>query len=121
MRVAIKKDIDDDITMIYFRMIEELTPCHIRVLNLLHNPIIWYENKGEKVPSMGSISQLVKRAFPELRGDDQFIKKVIHDLYNEGFINTESIMVMMSGDGMVTSRTTELGKGFIEFVSKVEF
>lgn len=122
LRVAIQKDIDDDIAMIYFRMIEELTPYHIRVLSFLHNPTNWFiiNEKRYEEPYMGSISQILLQAFPELRGQDEFVNKVIHDLYNEGFINTESIKVMMTGSGIMSSRTTNLGKGFIEFISKVD-
>ena len=61
---------------------------------------------------------ILKFAYPTLAGQDELVDLIWNDLHNAGLHNTSGLKTMMSGDGTLAERTTELGKEFIEFISE---
>lgn len=113
-------NIDDNLQHMFLMFIDTFTEWHLRILLLIDNPQKTLE--AMEKPSnfgMGSISQVVLSAYPELRGRDEFLKQIWKDLYNRSLTNTsdDNIKAMMSGDGMLASRTSELGKTFVQFIT----
>jgi hypothetical protein len=89
-------------------------------LTFFDNPRTWFKKAGQTPPNlmMGSMFSILKSAYPALAGQDELVDLIWNDLHNAGLHNTSGLKTMMSGDGTLAERTTELGKEFIEFISK---
>jgi hypothetical protein len=113
-------NLDDNLQHMFLMFIDSFTEWHLRILLLIDNPQKTLEAMEKPNNfSMGSISQVVLSVYPELRGRDEILKQIWKDLYNRGLTNTsdDSIKTMMTGNGMLASRTSELGKTFIQFIT----
>jgi hypothetical protein len=104
---------------IFLNQIDKFTSWHIRILNLIDGPRDWFERAGKRPPNymMGSISSMLKEAFPELKDEDELIAIIWNDLGNIGFHRTSGVNTSMTGDGVLSDRTTPLAKEFIEFIT----
>ena len=66
----------------------------------------------------GGLQLLLFHCVPELNGQGPFCEQLCRDLENRGLIAQGSkLNVMMTPQGMLTPRTTELGKQFLAFIS----
>jgi hypothetical protein len=112
--------IDKTKSQIFLNQIDNFTSWHLRILNLIDSPIIWFEKAGKVAPNymMGSISSMIKEAFPELKNQDELIDIIWNDLGNIGFHKTSGVKTSMSGSGVLSERTTPIGKEFIDFITK---
>ena len=66
----------------------------------------------------GSLSSVLKEAYPEIAGDTELRNLIWKDLHDAGLHNSSELNTMMSGDGMMSPRTTRLGKEFLTFISE---
>lgn len=110
----------EDEQMIFLRLIDQLTPWHLRVLALLNDPIGWMERNGVVNPGwgMGGTSTVIEHCLPDLRGQRETYDQVVRDLQAEGLLGQGQFLhVTMTGRGMVESRTTDRGKRFIRFIT----
>ncbi len=106
--------------MIFLRLIDQLTPWHLRVLALLDEPVRWMERYGVQNPGwgMGGPSTVLEHCLPDLRGNRETYDQIVRDLQAEGLLGQGQFLhVTMTGGGMVASRTTERGKQFIKFIT----
>lgn len=87
-----------------------ITAWHLQLLKLFHAPV------RQNAVSSGALSHVVEEAFPELRGRRGFYDQIWRDLYAHGLVNTESLHGLMTSDGLVARRTTDLGAQFLEFI-----
>jgi hypothetical protein len=113
-------DLDENLQHMFLMFIDSFTAWHLRILLLIDNPERIIAEMGRQNAShMGSISQLILSAYPELRGQDEFIKQIWKDLYNRGLtnINETNLKTMTSGNGMLEPKTSELGKTFLQFIT----
>lgn len=110
----------EDDQMIFLRLIDQLTPWHLRVLALLDNPVGWMERNGIQNPDwgIGGPSTVLEHCLPDLRGQRETYDQIVRDLQTEGLLGQgQYLHVTMTGSGMVASRTTERGKRFIKFIT----
>jgi hypothetical protein len=110
----------EDEQMIFLRLIDQLTPWHLRVLALLDDPVRWMERNGIQNPGwgMGGPSAVLEHCLPDLRGQRETYDQIARDLQAEGLLGQGQFLhVTMTGGGMVASRTTERGKRFIKFIT----
>lgn len=110
----------EDEQMIFLRLIDQLTPWHLRFLALFNNPVEWMERNTIGYPgwSLGGVSTVIEHCFPNLRGQRDTYDQIIRDLQSEGLImQGQFVHITMTGGGMVESRTTERGKRFIKFIT----
>lgn len=109
---------EETVQKMFLSFIDTLTVWHIKLLGLFDNPPRFIEKNNVRFGNitMGSMSHLLEMAFPELRGRRDLYDLVWKDLYSRGLVNTEGLHVMMTGNGIVAQRTTELGRGFIAFI-----
>lgn len=117
---ALPNSPQEDEQMIFLRLIDQLTPWHLRVLVLLNDPQRWMEHNGVQNPgwSMGGPSTVLEHCLPDLRGQRETYDQIVRDLQAEGLLDQGQFMhVTMTGGSMVTSRTTERAKRFILFIS----
>jgi hypothetical protein len=110
----------EDEQMIFLRLIDQLTPWHLRVLSLLHDPPKWMEQN--KVPNprwgMGGVSTVIEHCLPDLRGQRDTYEQIVRDLQADGLVGQGQFLhITMTGGSMVQSRTTDRGKRFINYIT----
>jgi hypothetical protein len=117
INTALTTSPDEDIRLMFINFVDFLTPWHLKILKLLHNPTEILTERGIGLPSYSSVSilRLIQYAYPELRGRDDFLNQICRDLYNRGLIVTDSFGIGV-GDFLV-QRTSNLGNQFIDFIS----
>ncbi|MDQ1150490.1 hypothetical protein [Sphingobacterium zeae] len=103
---------------IFLDLVNEFTIWHLKILTLYDDPKGWFDANGKTFPKpmMGGLSSVLKEAYPEIASEGELVKLIWKKLYDAGFHNSAELSTMMSGDGMLSSRTTRLGKEFLEFI-----
>jgi len=110
----------EDEQMIYLRLIDQLTPWHLRVLSLMNNPLEWMERNNVTYPRWGTggVSTVIEHCLPDLRGQRDTYDQIVRDLQAEGLLGQgQYVHLNMTGHGMVESRTTDRGRRFIKFIT----
>ena len=97
---------------IFLSFIDEFSEMHLRILFFADAP------KLRAGISVGGLGHLLEENIADLRGQRKLYDQLWKDLYLRGLVNTESLHVMMSNTGLAQSRTTELGKSLIKFISE---
>lgn len=122
--VALNSSIDDNIVQMYLNFIDSFNEWHLRVLNFFDNPIHYYSEKGITTQNIlyGSPMRALYSYYPELQKREAFTKQILTDLYQKGLFSTEpkNLITTTSVDGMMSSRTTDIGKDFIEFTIRMK-
>ena len=108
---------DESIMMMYFDLVDRYTLWHIKVLDFFSNPTKFREVSASKY-YMGSPVEPLTSVYPELKGNYEFIDKIVRDLYADKLMDTDSINCTMTSQGMVASRTTSWGNQFISFITQ---
>lgn len=105
---------------IFLNLVDAFTAWHIKILALYDDPKGWFETHGKNPPNlmMGGLSSVLKEAYPEIAGDTELRNLIWKDLHDAGLHNSSELNTMMSGDGMMSTRTTRLGKEFLTFISE---
>ncbi len=96
----------------FFDWIDSLSVLHIQVLMLFQDPA------PPSQMSMGGLGSVLEHNMPQLKGQRHIYDQVWKDLYSRGLVNTESLHVTMSGQGLASKRTTEVGDEFLRFISE---
>lgn len=96
----------------FFEWIDSLSPLHIQILRLFQDPT------PPPGMSMGGLGNVLEHNMPNLRGHRHVYDQVWKDLYSRGLINTDSLHVTMSGQGLASKRTSEIGDAFLRFISE---
>jgi polyhydroxyalkanoate synthesis regulator phasin len=112
---------DEDTQQVFLRFIDELTPWHLRILDLFDGPEEWARRNKVKFPEwgMGGGSTVLEFAFADLRGRRDFYDQVVSDLQVRGLLPQGAFLhTTMSGGAMIASRTTTMGKQFLKFIRK---
>jgi len=120
LNAALPNPPHEDEQMIFLRLIDQLTPWHLRVLSVLNDPIQWMERNNIHNPcwGMGGASTVLEHCLPDLQGQRETYDQIVIDLQGQGMLGQGQFLhVMMTGGGMVASRTTERGRRFIRFIS----
>jgi hypothetical protein len=110
---------DQTVSQIFLNQLDSFTTWHIKILKFIDSPRQWFQKANRTPPSYmaGSISSVIKEAFPELKNQDHLLDLIWNDIGTAGFHRTSGIKTTMTGDGVLSDRTTPLGKQFIEFIS----
>lgn len=116
---SISIGVDENILMIFLALLEAYTEIHMVVLGYFHNPQK-YENVRNSNLYMGAPITLFYETFPELESQSELINIIIKELYSDGLLNTDSMVTMMTIDGIKAKRTTTLGGNFISFISDTQ-
>ncbi len=114
---ALKSAPDDDRQLMFLRFIDELTASHIRVLTVFDDPAAAVKATGREMRAMGGLTLVIYHCVPELNGQGHFCEQLSRDLENRGLIaQGTKLNLMMTPQGMLTPRTTDLGKQFLAFI-----
>jgi len=112
--------IDESVRQIFLDIIETLTPMHVVLLDFLSNP----KSSPAAVASaksmmMGSMEHVIAAALPEMTKNQELFRRLAGDLYRLGLTSRDSFGGMQSGgEAMLNPATTQLGRGFLEFIKK---
>lgn len=120
LNAAMPKDPEDDRQLMFLNFIDELTPWHLRLLHFFNDPETWGSQHNINYPkwNSGGPDTLLEFTFEELRGQRDFYDQVVRDLYYRGLMSIDSLHTgIMTVQGMFDSRTTEMAKDFLAFIS----
>lgn len=113
---------EEDQQIIFLRLIDQLTPWHLRVLALLNNPEKWMQLQNIANPGwgMGGVSTVIEHCLPALRGKREIYDQIVRELQTEGLISQGQFLhITMTGNGMLQSRTSDLGQQFLRFITEL--
>ncbi len=107
------------ISQIFLNLIDNFTTWHIKILHLFDNPTEWFTTNNKTLPNhmMGSLTSIAYDAFPTLKGQTELLNLIWSDLKRAGLHNTSDLGTTMSGNGLLSERTTDLGKQFLKYIS----
>lgn len=119
------KDLDENKKLIFFRIIEQMSPLHFKVLHFINSPKKYVDilNKQDNSKSnpyvqtttyYNSLTQVWDKSFPEVSSSDNLIDIVIGDLKGWGLSMIKDFHHNSSTD---SSNTTRLGIEFIQFIN----
>ena len=113
---------DESLQQVFLNLVDTFTVWHLRLLDLLENPVRWFQVHGEGPPSIhiGSLDSVIEAAFPELQGKRDFYDQVVKDLHDRGLIEIESVHTIMSGRGLMEERASSMGLQFLRFIRAPE-
>lgn len=116
VRNSIEANIEESIMMIYLDLLDKYTIWHIRILNLFYNPKAFSQiDVSDTI--MGSASIVVEQVYPEIAKEKNLLDKIVKDLQNDGMMIEGSYLhAGMTANGIVSSKTTDLGNKFLMFI-----
>jgi hypothetical protein len=113
---------EQSLQQIFLDLIDSFTVWHLRILKLFDNPQQWARENNHRFPEAvisGSLAKdILESAFPEFRGKRTLYDQIWQDLYQKGLINTDSLHTMMSRQGLLAKRASDLGTQFLRFVEE---
>lgn len=112
INVACGQSPDETVQHILLSMVDQLSEMHLRILKIFHDPV------PPPGLSIGGLDSVLQHNIPELRGQRELGDKLWKDLYGNGLINTDSMHVTMSNNGLAQRRTTSLGEALLNFISE---
>jgi hypothetical protein len=113
--------IDENVRQIFMQFVERITPLHAAMLKLLNDPTANAAAKQRADNLMtGGLGLIVQAALPILQGNDALANRLANDLEAYGLLNGANLNVTMTGQGLMASRTTELGRAFLNFITDPE-
>ncbi|MEZ0611018.1 hypothetical protein ACAW74_21070 [Fibrella sp. WM1] len=120
INTALNETPDKTKSQIFLNFVDTFTVLHLTILTFFNNPRAWFEKNGQTPPNLmiGSMSSVLKAAFPSLVGQDELVDLIWNDLHNTGLHNSSGLKSIISGDGALAERTTQLGKEFIGFITE---
>lgn len=111
LKVATGQGPEETIQHLLLSFIDEFSEMHLRVLAFAHAP------QTPAGISAGGLSHVLEDNIPALRGQRGLYDQLWKDLYLRGLISTESLHIMMTGNGLGQRRTTPLGEALLDFIA----
>lgn len=118
---AIRPSVDENLQLMFLNLIDRYTRWHLIILHFLEDPREYGKRNSISYPSwsMGGTSTVLEFAIPELKGRRAFYDQIVKELFSDGLLNSDTFMhTTMTDQGMFASRTTEMGKQFLDFISE---
>ncbi len=115
---ALPNSPEESLQKMFLSFIDTLTVWHLKLLDLFNDPPAYIQRHNIQFGniSMGAMSHLVETAFPELRGKRDLYDLIWKDLYSRALVNTEGLHTMMTRSGILSERTTQIGKLFLDYI-----
>lgn len=124
-------DIESDRRAIFVDILIGLTPTHIALVNLFHDPMTWLV-EHERFPAGNaglsvslSVSQMATRdliclALPDLAADPDLVNFLLQDLELRQLTKPVRILDVSGGDSVTCTQLSSLGSSFFHFVTARE-
>jgi hypothetical protein len=110
---------NQSLQQLFIRWVDELTVDHLRFLRLFSDPRGWFVQHNVQPPEFsisGSLFQLLEYSLQDLASNPQLCELIAIDLSNRKLFNG-SLNGMMTANGVLAKRSTELGDQFISYIS----
>ncbi len=119
LNAALPNPPQEDLQLMFLNFIDSFMPWHLAILKFFDNPKEWGQRHGITYQSygMGSPSTILEKSFTELNGKRDLYDLFVKDLFSRGLMSTDSLHTSMSESGMFASRTTDMGKQFLKFIT----
>ncbi len=119
INVAVGNAPNEDIQMMFINLVDTLTPWHIKILRFFQDPVGLGREKNVTPERMymGAPSHILEQYYPDLRGQRDWYDLVVRDLHARGLLTIDSLHTMMTGNGVFTKRTSQLGDDFLRFIT----
>lgn len=103
----------------FFRLIEQFTPAHLKLLSFLDDPGAALDRAGVPRPSLlaGGRGHLLEKAIPEFAGRRDWYDLLMSDLTAAGLHNGSGLHAVMTGQGVYAPSLSPLGERFLTFVT----
>lgn len=112
--------VDENLQLMFLNLIDRYTPWHLKLLQFADNPRKYGESLGVKyTPGFGgSFGSVIETTFSELKDERKFYDQIVKELISDGLLQ-EGVYLHagMTEQGMFASRTTDMSKKFIQFIS----
>jgi hypothetical protein len=108
---------EEDLQLLFVHWVDELSTWHLRILQLFDDPVKWAKDNNKQFPNWyaGGIDRVLLFAYPELEGQQDIYSQFFNDLNSRNLTGLNQ--GTMTGNGMVQSRTTAIGKRFLQFIT----
>jgi hypothetical protein len=119
MNTAVGETPGETISQIFLNQLDSFTVWHIKILKFIDDPRLWFQRANITPPDYisGSLASVLFDAFPELRSQHDMVQIIWNDLRSAGLHSTGDLNTIMSSAGMMSGRTTSLGKKFLKYIS----
>jgi hypothetical protein len=108
----------EDVQVLFLRWVDELTVSHLRILMVLNDPEASLRKSGRQMLFPGGLDSIIYHCVPELNRQRQMCEQLCRDLEVRGLVHQGiPFYTVMTPQGTLASRTTDLGKQFLRFIS----
>jgi hypothetical protein len=120
LNVATGKYSDEDTVHSFLNLVDNFSAWHIRILRLYDDPVRWFQEQGKVAPDFytAGLEAVMETAYPDLRGKREVYDIIWRELSQNGLLGGASLHAMMTGQGLLQRKTTELGRQFLEFIAE---
>lgn len=119
LNAALPQAPEESLQQHFINLIDTFTVWHLRLLDLFHDPRVWFETNGISPPVFAlssSLERLIIVAWPELQNRYEFLIVIVDELNTKGLFAGAGLRTMMSASGAYEKRTTEMGGQFLAFI-----
>lgn len=101
----------------FFRLIDEITPAHLKMLAFFADPKRWFDDHGLTRSNfmMGGQAHILEEGIPEFAGRRDWYDLLAADLTRMR-LSDPALHVVMTNEGVWSARNTEMGNRFLAFV-----
>lgn len=102
----------------FFRLIEEMTAAHLKMLEFFGDPVMWFEARGLDKGNiyMGGQAHILEQGIPEFAGQREWYDLLAGDLTRLQ-LSSPALHVVMTESGIWSGRNTAMGNRFLRFIS----
>jgi hypothetical protein len=105
---------------VFLRMIDDLTKEHIQILELLHDPVRYFDERGKFLrpyKELDTVSLIMHASDSDVEGDEEYLTKLLHDLETEGLVGTPSHSAATGG----ATTSTGPGRELLAFIRPPDY
>jgi len=104
----------------FFRLIEQFTPAHLRLLAFLNDPGAVFDAAGLPRPDLvsGGRADLIEDGMPEFKDRRDWYDLLDRDLAAASLTNHGGLHAMQNGASLWRPATSDLGRRFLAFISE---
>jgi hypothetical protein len=110
---------NDFLDLQLFGLVEALAPEHLLVLQYLSNPGAWFDAKQIDRPDVSAMSPRTLLLQAELPVAGMALDIVLRQLSDQGLADITALDALQTAHGAWQSRTSELGRELLAFVSEI--
>lgn len=120
LNAALGVRLDEALNATFLGYVERFSDAHLRLLTLMADPQADPAYMARAANNLGSIHAALLAAHPEWCNPPGMLERLYDDLGREGLLESGSLKVMMSSNGLISGRATAIGATFLDFIKKPE-